>query len=268
MFRTIAALLALFASLAASACADEPPGDSARAPTDSTEPPTASRSAQPATIAPVAPLRFGFDADSVGAVPAGFSPAHTGRGAQGRWEVSAAPGAPSGSRAVAQLDADRTSYRFPLLVLDALRARDVDLAVAGKPVSGRTDQAFGLVWRYQDPDNYYVVRANALEDNVVLYKVEAGERSDLPLVGEGRTYGVDVDVPGAAWSTLRVRAVGNRFTVYLGDRELFAVEDDTFSAPGKVGLWTKADSVAWFDDLEVLVLDEPADERAGQHLGE
>ena len=85
--------------------------------------------------------------------------------------------------------ADSTRSRFPVAVLSDVTAADVDLSVRFKPVSGRVDQAAGLVWRYQDEDNYYIVRANALEDNVVLYKVENGKRTDLPVKGEGRTYG-------------------------------------------------------------------------------
>jgi hypothetical protein len=89
-----------------------------------------------------------------------------------------------------------------------LTAVDVDLSVRFKPISGRVDLAAGLVWRYQNQDNYYIVRANALEDNVVLYKVEGGKRTDLPLKGEGRTYGKKTDVPANQWSTLRVVANG------------------------------------------------------------
>ena len=200
-------------------------------------------------------LRFGFDDDAIGVVPDGFTPVHSGRGAEGKWHVVEAPDAPSGRQAVAQIDADRTGSRYPLLVLDSPMALDVELQVVGKPISGTVDQAIGLIWRYQDADNYYVVRANALEDNVVLYKMEAGKRSDLDLKGRGRTYGLDVEVPRETWSRLGVRVQGNLFTVLLNGRELFQVEDDTFVAAGKVGLWTKADTITWFDDLEVRVLD-------------
>jgi len=200
-------------------------------------------------------LRFGFDADAIGTVPDGFTAVHSGRGVEGKWHVVEAPDAPSGGQAVAQIDADRTGSRFPLLVLDSLTAHDVELQVAGKPISGTVDQAIGLIWRYQDANNYYVVRSNALEDNVVLYKMEAGKRSDLDLKGQRRTYGLDVEVLRETWSRLGVRVQGNLFTVFLDGQELYQVEDDTFVDAGKVGLWTKADSVTWFDDLEVQVLD-------------
>jgi hypothetical protein len=136
-------------------------------------------------------------------------------------------------------------------VLDAVSAKDVDLSVRFAPISGRVDQAAGLVWRYQDEDNYYIVRANALEDNVVLYKVEKGKRTDLPLKGEGRTYGKKTEVPSGQWSTLRLVAQGSLFEVSLNGQKLFDVEDSTFTGPGKVGVWTKADSVTYFDDLRV-----------------
>jgi hypothetical protein len=106
-----------------------------------------------------------------------------------------------------------------------------------------------LVWRYRDADNYYVVRANAMEDNVVLYKVEQGNRKALDIVGRDGGYGVKAKVPAQQWSTLRVEFVGPRFRVFLNAKEIFAVEDATFSNAGAVGLWTKADSVTLFDDF-------------------
>ena len=108
------------------------------------------------------------------------------------------------------------------------------------------------MWRYRDEDNYYIVRANALEDNVVLYKVENGKRTDLPVKGEGRTYGKKAEVPAGQWSTLRVVASGPRFEVYLNGTTLYEVEDATFTQAGRVGVWTKADSVTQFDDLTVV----------------
>ena len=119
-------------------------------------------------------------------------------------------------------------------------------------MAGREDQAGGLIWRYQDPGHYYVVRVNALEGNVVLYKVDAGRRVDLPLKGEGRTYGKKATVSAGQWGELRVVAAGPRFEVFWKGVRLFEVEDATFSQPGRVGLWTKADSVTAFDDLTVV----------------
>lgn len=156
------------------------------------------------------------------------------------------------NKVLTQTDADSTSSRFPLAPLSDVAAADVDLSVRFKPVSGRVDRAAGLVWRYQDEDNYYIVRANALEDNVVLYKVQNGQRRDLPLKGEGRTYGKKTRIPSGQWSTLRVVATGRRHEVYFDGTKLYEVEDATFGQAGKVGVWTKADSVTQFDDLVVV----------------
>lgn len=193
-----------------------------------------------------------FESMVVGEAPSGFTCARTGRGAPGNWAIQDDATAPVGTRVLAQTSTDATSYRFPLCIYEGFSSADVDLSVAFKPVSGQVDQAAGLVWRYRDPDNYYVVRANALEDNVVLYKMENGKRSDLKLVGSWFfAYGRDAEVPAGRWSTLRVVAKGKRFSVWLGDEHLFDLEDETFSAAGKVGLWTKADSVTLFDNLRV-----------------
>ena len=141
-------------------------------------------------------LALDFDRMDAHIAPVGFTQARTGRGGTGAWEIKEDNTAPSGKKVLAQTSSDPTNYRFPLCIYDAFEARDVDLSVSFKPLSGRVDQAAGLVWRYRDPDNYYVVRANALEDNVVLYKVENGERSDLKIRGGGfLSYGKEAPVP-------------------------------------------------------------------------
>jgi hypothetical protein len=193
-----------------------------------------------------------FDQDKVGAPPQGFSTALTGQGKPGVWVVMKDAQAPERGNVLAQTDPDPTDYRFPLCVLDDVSAKDLDLSVMFKPVTGRGDQAAGLVWRYKDASNYYIVRANALENNVVLYKVQNGRRTDLPLKGVGRTYGKKVTVPSGQWSTLRVVATGSLFEVFLDRQKLYEVEDTTFPNAGKVGVWTKADSVTYFDDLSII----------------
>ena len=190
-----------------------------------------------------------FTDGTVGQAPNGFEFGHTAKaGAPGRWVVQAE----GGNKCLAQVDADNTRSRFPVAVVTDVTAGDVDLSVRFKPVSGRVDQAAGLVWRFQNEDNYYIVRANALENNVVVYKVERGKRSDLPVRGEGRTYGKKAPVAAGQWSTLRVVAAGPLFAVYLNDKKLYDVEDRTFPQGGKVGVWTKADSVTQFDDLTIV----------------
>jgi hypothetical protein len=195
-----------------------------------------------------------FNQEKVGEAPRSFSVALTGGGRPGKWVVTKDNASPNQGNVLAQTDADTTGYRFPVCVYDGLTAKDVDVSMKFKPVSGRGDQGAGIVWRYQDKDNYYIVRANALEGNVVLYKVENGRRTDLPLKGKGRTYGMKDKVPSGEWGTLRVVAKGNLFEVYHNGKKLYEVEDETFKEAGKVGLWTKADSVIYFDDLRINVL--------------
>jgi hypothetical protein len=190
-----------------------------------------------------------FDDMTAGQPPAGFSVAVTGRGGAANWCVQDAADAPSGGKILAQISVEQANMRFPLCILDRFVAADIALSVRFKPVAGRIDRAAGLVWRYQDRNNYYVVRANALEDNVVAYVVRDGTRTDLPVRGEGRTYGKPAPVPAERWSTLGVEARGPIFAVTINGQKLFEVEDSTIAAPGRVGLWTKADSVTLFDDF-------------------
>jgi hypothetical protein len=192
-----------------------------------------------------------FEKDKAGGPPAGFSFALTGKGKPGVWVIKADESSQGHHNVLAQTDADPTGYRFPLAILDGINAKDVDVTVKFKPISGKEDQGAGIVWRYKDQGNYYIVRANALEGNVVLYKVESGKRVDLPLKGKGRTYGMKEKVASGQWGTLRVVAQGSTFEVYHDGKKLYEVEDNTFQDAGKVGLWTKADSVIYFDDLQV-----------------
>jgi hypothetical protein len=184
-----------------------------------------------------------FDASAVGALPTGFSSAVTGGGGPAAWVVVEDFTAPSGGKVLAQTSTDRTSLRFPLCVYDGFTAPDVTVSVSFKPVSGTVDQAAGLVARYRDKDNYYVVRANALENNVRLYKVEGGNRKQFA--------GANVKVPSGEWQTLVLEVKGTHLRVLLNDALLFQADDATFKNAGKVGLWTKADSVTYFDDLRV-----------------
>ena len=120
-----------------------------------------------------------FDEDAVDTTPPEFSFGRTGSGAPGRWIVKAAAGAPSGANVLAQLDADDTNFRFPIAVTNSPVLRDVRVSVRCKMISGRVDQACGLVARYRDENNYFVTRANALEDNIRLYTVRDGKRNEI-----------------------------------------------------------------------------------------
>jgi hypothetical protein len=192
------------------------------------------------------PLVCSFDGDAVGSLPPGWSQHHLGEGTT-RWAVVES----DSGRALAQLATPNPNKHFNIAVLDSTMVADVTLSVRFKAVSGAEDQGGGFVWRYQDERNHYIVRANPLENNVVLYKMENGVRTDLPLEGAGRTYGVKVDPLGQEWHALGLHATGDRFAVLLDGRELFQVRDSTFTEPGRVGLWTKADAVTEFDDFSV-----------------
>jgi hypothetical protein len=178
--------------------------------------------------------------------PPGFSFARTGGGGVGDWRVVADPSA-AGQKAIAQIGQDRTDYRFPLAVYDAISAKNVDVAVRFKPVDGTVDQAGGIAVRLASPDDYYVVRANALEDNVRFYRVVSGRRQQVQ--------GANLKVAANQWHTLGLRAEGDRFTVSFDGKPLFTAQDSTFPSPGKVALWTKSDSVTHFDTIAIMPLD-------------
>lgn len=188
-----------------------------------------------------------FTGDKVGAVPSGWTVAMTHEGGAPKWEVLLI----GGRHILAQTSTDNTSGRFPLAIYRKARFADGSVSVRFKPIAGERDQAAGLVWRYTDSENYYIVRANALEDNVVLYKVEQGKRISLEPKGTpSKTYGVKQRVPKGGWSELRVDFVGDRFRVYFDGVKIMEVHDATFVKPGNVGLWTKADSVIYFDRFQ------------------
>jgi hypothetical protein len=129
---------------------------------------------------------FDFENYETGKLPEGWSQYATGKGNETEWKIVD----DNGNKVLAQLSKNNPNYHFNDVVFDGLTAKNVELTVRLKGVAGRMDQGGGFIWRFTDKDNYYVVRANPLEDNVVLYKVEKGVRTDLPLVGKGKTYGV------------------------------------------------------------------------------
>lgn len=193
-----------------------------------------------------------FDSFRPGPLPAGFAVTMTHEGGAPKWEIVTDSSAPSKPNVLAQTSQDKTSGRFPLAIYEKAELADGEVSVKFKPVSGTVDQAAGIVWRYRDQNNYYIVRANALENNVVLYKVERGKRTSLAPKGTASgTYGVKETVPKQTWSGIGVKAQGKLFTVFFNEQRLFEVEDGTFGGAGKTGLWTKADSVTHFDDFRV-----------------
>ena len=177
-----------------------------------------------------------FDASPVGAAPSGWTAGVTGRGAS-RWTVEADASAPSKPNVLKQSGRGD----FPWCVKDEPQIADGFVEVKFKSVSGSEDQAGGLIWRWKDGDNYYVARANALEDNVSLYYTQNARRITVKYV--------DAPVAKNQWHTLRVEFAGKRIRVTLDGKTYIEADDDHIAAAGRVGVWTKADSVTLFDDF-------------------
>ena len=179
---------------------------------------------------------FNFDADTVGKVPAGWIAGVTGQGTH-RWSVETDASAPSKPNVLKQSGRGD----FPWCVRRDSAIADGHVEVRFKPLSGAEDQAAGIVWRWKDGGNYYVARANALENNVSLYYTQGGRRATIKYV--------DAPVAGKQWHTLRVDFSGRRIRVALDGKTYIETDDAHIAGAGAVGVWTKADSVTLFDDF-------------------
>ncbi len=177
-----------------------------------------------------------FDADRAGESPRGWTLTKTGKG-EPKWTVETDDTAPSKPNVLKQSG----EATYPVALKDDANLKQGFVEVKFKAVSGKEDQAGGVIWRAKDADNYYVARANALEDNVTIYHTVKGKRTEKMRV--------KMKVAPNQWHTLRVEFSGNRFQVLLNGKTALECSDDTFSGAGKVGLWTKADSVTLFDDF-------------------
>jgi hypothetical protein len=180
---------------------------------------------------------IGFDGLSAGPqLPSNWKTGVTGKG-NAKWAIQKDLTAPSQPNALKQSgEAD-----FPWAIKEDVKLLNGSVEVKFKPISGSEDQAGGLVWRFKNGNNYYVARANALENNVSLYYVENGKRKTLKYV--------DAPVPLNQWHVLRAEFAGNQIKVLLNGKKYIDLKDDHISAPGAVGLWTKADSMTAFDDF-------------------
>jgi hypothetical protein len=192
-----------------------------------------------------------FDKATPGQTPPGWS-FLTNQGVAAKWEIRQDTTAPTPPYVFAQVSSDTNNWRYPLAILDQPVFTNGEISVRFKPVAGKEDQAGGLIWRFRGPNDYYVVRANALENNVALYRVADGHWKPLHPKGlAGNGHAVPHSVPSNSWSILKVTFKGPLFGVYFNHRRIFQVEDKSFQSAGKVGLWTKADSVTYFDDFRV-----------------
>ncbi len=186
-----------------------------------------------------------FDRAPLGQTPAGWKPAVTGSG-ESRWTVERDATAPSPPAVLKQSGVGT----YPVCLKDGTNLRDGFVEVKFRSVSGRGDLTAGVIGRTRDANNYDICRANALGDNVVLYKTMNGRRTELDIVGRAGGYGLKAKVEQGRWHTLRVEFAGNRFKVIFEGKALYEVDDGTFPAGGMVGLWTKSDSVMLFDDFK------------------
>jgi hypothetical protein len=189
-------------------------------------------------------LRLAGPNPTAGAPPESCRPALTGEGGPVAWQVLLVHNRAS----LAEMSRVAADNRFPLCVVDTVKARDVELGVSFTPVAGKIDRAAGLIFRVRDPNNYYVVRANALENNVNLYHVVKGVRRQIA--------GADVPVATGKTQQLGARIEGDTIKVSFEGRLLISVNDATIQEAGAVGLWTKADSLTAFYELTVSVLKE------------
>ena len=193
-------------------------------------------------------VTWDFDGDPPEQVPMGWSIRETNpTEARATWQVIKDRSAPSPRNVMALTDSRNYDGTFNLAIVDGSSFTDLDLSVRVKAISGKEDQGGGPIWRCRDEDNYYICRFNPLEGNYRLYVVRNDRRKQLESVKFNSQ-------PGR-WYTVRVTMIGDRITCYLDGRKLLEAKDDTFGDAGMVGLWTKADAVASFDDLEVRPLD-------------
>jgi hypothetical protein len=177
-----------------------------------------------------------FDNAETGKPPAGWTASQTGSG-EGKWTVEKDATAPSKPNVLKQSG----EAAYPVCLKKDTRLKDGFVEVKFRPVSGEEDQAGGVIWRAKDTDNYYIARANVLEDNVRIYHFINGKRTMFK--------GANLEVPPGVWHTLRADFAGNKFTVTFNGKQVIEATDDKISEAGMVGLWTKADSVTLFDDF-------------------
>jgi Domain of Unknown Function (DUF1080) len=186
---------------------------------------------------------FRFSKADLGRLPKGWKAEKTGKGEGSIWKVTADKTAPSGTGLVLAQTAEGPAALFNLCVAEGTRYKDVRLRAAFKAVAGKEDQGGGLVWRYRDPENYYVARMNPLEDNFRLYKVVNGRRIQLATA--------KVKVATGTWHTLEVRMAGDHIQCFLDGQMHLDERDRTYAEAGAVGLWTKADAQTRFDGVAV-----------------
>lgn len=194
-------------------------------------------------------IGFKFLKTDLGKVPAGWKSEQTGKGEASIWKVVEDNTSPSKSGYALAQTAEAPNATFNICVAEAINATDLEISVSFKANEGKNDQGGGLVWRYQDANNYYIARMNPLEDNFRVYKVADGKRSP-------QFQNAEVKVPKGEWHTLSVKMVGDHIECFLDGKKHLEAKDSTFAKAGKIGLWTKADARTSFDNLSLKSLDK------------
>jgi hypothetical protein len=202
---------------------------------------------------------LGFGADNVnfdtlkpGAAPPNWSFTSTRGGEQARWEIRHDPTAPSRGNVLEQVSGTPGQYDFPVAIFDKVVCKDGDLSVKFKIDGGSGVRTAGIVWRYQDRNNYYLLHFSADQKNIVLYRVRDGRPQAIPVIGaKPGTVGVPHDIRTGQWYVAKVVFRGARVRVLFGNRRLFDVDDSAMLMAGKTGVWTKGRTTASFDDFRI-----------------
>lgn len=180
-----------------------------------------------------------FENEEIGKMASGWSNYFTGKGKLGNWEIHQ----DDGNKVLAQVSQENFGYHFDVIVLDESNYLDLELNVEFKGIEGKEDQGGGPLWRYQDADNYYIARANPLENNFRVYKVVDGNRKQLA--------SAKIKVTSGEWHTIHIKMVGSHIECFYDGKKYLDVKDETFKNRGKIGLWTKADAITYFDDFKI-----------------
>ena len=182
---------------------------------------------------------FNFENYTLGKAPTGWTAYLTGKGDLGKWQILEE----NGNKILAQTSRENFGYHFDVIVNDELSYKDVEITVKFKGTDGEEDQGGGPVWRYQDANNYYIARANPLENNYRVYKVIDGNRKQLKTI--------NMDIKSGKWYTLKITMKGDKISCFFNGKLTLETTDNSFPNTGKIGLWTKADAVTYFDDFQV-----------------
>lgn len=195
-----------------------------------------------------------FEDAAVGKVPKGCLITETnGKGSMGTWKMMEMKGTPSGKKVFALVESKNSGPTFNLAIAEEANAKDLELGVKVKALSGDEDQGGGPIWRVKDANNYYICRWNPLEENFRVYYVKDGKRKELS--------SAKVAADPKAWHEIEIKMIGNEIKAEFDDKLLIELKDDTFMEGGMVGVWTKADACTAFDDFEV----EEVEKRGHEH---